>query len=265
MSDLADEPHTTSSKVSPITRKLLNLPGQSLDIRLQDFAADHFLLPMMVVAMLLIMCITEWTGYLSHSERNPWGLSAMFIVTAVAFGMRWRRDWAELKALKLGRDGERAMAEYMDQRLDPSARVFQDIPTAHGNVDHLIICSRGIYAVETKTRSKPPRRGAVVTVTSECLQVDGIAPDRDPISQARTGAMDLHQVLKTFTKKPVWVTPVVVFPGWSVLDRREFPAPVWVLGGSELAERIAQRSESLSALDVARLSRHLTRHIRAAK
>jgi len=119
--------------------------------------------------------------------------------------------------------------------------------------------------VETKTRSKPQRRGAVVSVTSEHLKVDGSKPDRDPLRQAREAATDLHQILKTFTRKPVWVTPIVVFPGWSIADHRESQAPVWVLSAADLAERISKESQTLSALEVARVSRHLTRYIRANK
>jgi Nuclease-related domain len=265
MSDITDNRGTVDNTDSPITKKLLNLPGQSVDAKLQDFAADHFLVPLMIVGMLLIVCATEWIGYFSNAPRNPWGYSAMLVVTVAVFAARWRKNWAQLKALKLGREGERAMAEYMNTRLDSTARVFHDVPIAHGNVDHVIICARGIYAVETKTRSKPLRRGAVVSVTSDHLKVDGFKPDRDPLSQAREAATDLQQILKTFTRKPVWVTPIVVFPGWSIADHRESRAPVWILSAADLAGRIARESETLTALDVARLSHHLTRYIRASK
>lgn len=265
MSDVDDTRGSTDEKGSPINRKLLNLPGQSVDRRLQDFATDHLFLPLLIVGMLLIVCMTEWIAYLTKSPRNPWGFSAMFVVAVAVFGTRWRRNWAQLKALKLGRDGERAMAEYLDARLDPTARVFHDVPIAHGNIDHVIICNRGVYAIETKTRTKPLRRAAVVSVTSELLRVDGFKPDREPMRQAREAATDLHQILRTFTRKPIWVTPVVVFPGWAIADHREDRQSVWVLSAADLAERIAQESQTLSALDVARLSRHLTKHIRAAK
>jgi hypothetical protein len=265
MSDITDNRGTVDSKDSPITKKLLNLPGQSVDIRLQDFAVDQFLLPFMIVSMLLIVCLTEWIGYFSNAPRNPWGFSAMLVVSVTVFAVRWQRNWAQLKQLKLGREGERAMAEYMNARLDPTARIFHDVPIAHGNVDHVIVCTRGIYAVETKTRSKPLRRGAVVSVTSDHLKVDGSRPDRDPLRQAREAATDLQQILKTFTKKPVWVTPIVAFPGWSIADHRESQPHVWVLSAADLAGRIARESETLTALEVARFSRHLTRYIRAGK
>ena len=172
--------------------------------------------------------LDEWIGYFSNAPRNPWGFSAMLVVSVAVFAARWQRNWAQLKALKLGREGERAMAEYMNTRLDPTARIFHDVPIAHGNVDHVIVCTRGIYAIETKTRSKPLRRGAVVSVTSDHLKVDGSRPDRDPLRQAREAGTDLQQILKTFTRKPIWVTPIVVFPGWSIADHRESQAPVWV-------------------------------------
>jgi hypothetical protein len=157
------------------------------------------------------------------------------------------------------------MAEYMNKRLDPTARIFHDVPIAHGNVDHVIVCTRGVYAVETKTRSMPLRRVAVVSVTADQLKVDGYRPDRDPLRQAREAATDLQLILRTFTRNPVRVTPIVVFPGWSIADHRESQAPVWVLSAADLAARIARESQTLSVLDVARLSRHLTRYVRASK
>jgi hypothetical protein len=265
MSDTTQDATTANRKNSPITKKLLNLPGQSVDAKLQDFVTDHFLLPTMIVGMLSILCLTEWIGYLGHGPRNPWGFSAMLIATVAIYGLGLRKNWASYKALKLGRDGERAMAEYMNARLDPTARVLHDVPIAHGNADHVIICTRGIYVVETKTRSKPLRRGAVVSVTSDCLKVDGSKPDRDPMIQARTAAADLHQILKTFTKNSIWIVPVVVFPGWTIADHREIRSAPWVLSAEDLADRIAREPETLSALAVARLSRHLTRYIRANK
>jgi hypothetical protein len=126
MSDITDNRGSVDNTDSPITKKLLNLPGQSVDTKLQDFAADHFLVPLMIVGMLLIVCATEWIGYFSNAPRNPWGYSAMLVVTVAVFAARWRRNWAQLKALKLGREGERAMAEYMNTRLDPTARAFHD-------------------------------------------------------------------------------------------------------------------------------------------
>jgi hypothetical protein len=105
----------------------------------------------------------------------------------------------------------------------------------------------------------------VVSVTSDHLKVDGSRPDRDQLHQAREAATDLQQILKTFTRKPIWVTPIVVLPGWSIADHRESQAPAWVLSAADLAGRIARESQTLSALDVARFSRHLTRYIRASK
>jgi Nuclease-related domain len=264
MSDFTDD-LAVKQKDSPIKIKLLNFPGQSVDRQLDDFATEHFLTPVMIVCMLSALAGIEWLGYLTNAPHNPWGFSAMLVATLAIYGVGLSKRIAEFKSLKLGREGERAVAEHLNAHLDSSARIFHDVPIAHGNADHVIICTRGVYAVETKTRSKPVRRGAVVSVMPDHLKVDGYKPDRDPMCQARTAALDLHQILKTFTRKPVWVTPIVVFPGWSISDQRECQSSPWVLSAEEVPDRIARERESLSPLEVARLSRHLRDYVRACK
>jgi hypothetical protein len=250
--------------VSPIKKPLLNLPGQSVQKKIQEFIDDNFVLPAMCLAVLLVLCVVEWIGYLMHAPRTPWIYSTMLVAAAVGFVLHWRGKWPKLLALKLGRDGERAVAEYLDRYLDPTARKFHDVPIAHGNVDHVIICTRGVFAIETKTRSQPHLRAAVVSVAADQLKVDGHTPDRDPIAQIRTGARDLHQVLSGYSKKPFFIRPVVLFPGWSIADHRQVDTEVWILEARELAARLEASPITLTSSDVRRLASRLTRFIRAA-
>jgi hypothetical protein len=137
--------------------------------------------------------------------------------------------------------------------------------TRSADIHNVIICSRGVFLVETKMRKKPTRRGSVISVTADELKVDGSKSDRDPMKQARAAALDIHQILKSFTPNPIWVNPIVVFPGWSIADSRESHSLPWVLNAEDLAPRIAKEPEWLSALTVARLSRYLARYIRSSQ
>jgi hypothetical protein len=250
--------------VSPITKPLLNLPGQSTDNALQELLEDHFLFPMMFLATLFIMCGMEWFGYLTKIPRNPLAYSVITMVAAIVMGIHWKRQWSRAQALQLGRQGERAVAEYLNHHLEIDARVFHDLPTNHGNIDHVIICSKGIYAVETKTRSKPRRRGALVSIASNGILVDGFKPDRDPLAQAQTCAIDLHQIMKSFTKRPIFVQPIVAFPGWDIVDRRE-TTNVWVVEPRDIGHRLSVAQDQLTEVEVARLARRLGKYIRASK
>jgi hypothetical protein len=105
------------SKRSPILRPLLKLPGQKLDEDLQDFLEDHLLGPIMVLVMITAMCLVEWAGYLKNSPRNPWIYTWWLLGAAVVTAIHWRQQWREAARLKLGREGERAVAEYRTSAL----------------------------------------------------------------------------------------------------------------------------------------------------
>ena len=132
-----------------------------------------------------------------------------------------------------------------------------------GNIDHVVICSRGIFAIETKTRSKPAK--PVVVVEDDQLLVDGYPPGRDPIVPALTCANNLRQILPESTGKIFDVRPIVVFPGWFIQDKRNFGAPVWVLEPKGLPAWIQREAATIAEADVSLATYHLSRYIRTYK
>lgn len=87
-----------------------------------------------------------------------------------------RRNLARLRALKLGRDGEKAVGQYLEQVRDVDARVFHDLIGEGFNLDHVLVTTKGIFAIETKTCSKPVRGEANITYDGEHLFVNGQRP-----------------------------------------------------------------------------------------
>lgn len=247
---------------SPITDKPLNVPGQSVDQALREFIDDHFLLPMSLLLALCLACGLEWLGYVKHWPRHPAIFSLVTIAALIAAAVYWKLQWSRVKELKLGRDGERAVGQFLDMHVEPDAVVYHDVPSEQGNIDHVIICSRGIYVVETKTRTKPRRGTPLVLVENNQLTVGGRVPDRDAVAQARACANDLKRLLRASTGKPYDVRAVVVFPGWLVTDRREGQRAVWVLEPKALPRWIAKEPVTISPSDVSLASYHLSRYIR---
>src|SRR5689334_11974907 len=96
-------------------------------------------------------------------------------------------------------------------------RVFHDVKGGENfNIDHVLVGPGGVFAVETKTRSKPEGRDAKVVYDGECVRVDGMEPDRDPVEQARANADRVRDLLREMTGNWIRVRPVVVYPGWWV-------------------------------------------------
>lgn len=139
--------------------------------------------------------------------------------------------------------------------------MLHDIPAESFNLDHVVICTRGIYAIETKTRSKLSPSARVV-VENNRLTVAGYAPDRNPIEQATAAARWLENRLHQSTGKRFFVRGVVVFPGWFV-EQRGPRGDVWVLEPKALPAFIENVPEMIAPSDATLAADHLSRYVRS--
>lgn len=87
-----------------------------------------------------------------------------------------------LHQLRLGRDGERAVAQYLEWFRTAGFFIFHDVPNGDANVDHVLIGPKGAFTIETKTLSKPHRGECKITVVegggSRQRAYAGPGPDR---------------------------------------------------------------------------------------
>jgi hypothetical protein len=142
---------------------------------------------------------------------------------------------------------------------------LHDIQGDGFNVDHVVVSSRGIFCIETKTISKQ-RADAVVRFDGTRVFVDGRSPDRDPVKQVTATAKWLCEQIAESTGKRFWVRPVVVYPGWYVETPPEARgSSVWVLEPKALAKWIENEPSSIDDSDVSLIAYHLTRMIRAGE
>lgn len=81
-------------------------------------------------------------------------LGAVFVVIKIVALMGRIRD------LSLGRDAEVAVGQELNQLARDGFDVFHDVyGDGPFNVDHVVVGRSGVYAIETKGRSKPLRNG----------------------------------------------------------------------------------------------------------
>jgi hypothetical protein len=183
-------------------------------------------------------------------------------VVAIFFaGWRFFVVRRKVQSLRQGRDGERAVGQFLERLRQDGGQVFHDIPGTGFNLDHVVISTHGIYAIETKTWSKPWPNAQVV-VDGKTLTVAGQVPARSPIVQAASAANWLEKLLRESTGKRFFVRGVVVFPGWFV-EQTGPRGDVWVLEPKMLPGFIGQAPEMMSASDVALASFHLSRYVRS--
>lgn len=247
---------------SPLRSRPHRVPGQSVDEHLHDRLINDILVPIILAAMLVALAVIEWVRMLRPSPPQPWLLTGFALLGLGYAVLRIWRSVPKLRALKLARDGERAVAEVLERLRESGYRVFHDIIGDGFNIDHVIIGPHGIYTIETKTYSKPRTGKPIVTFNGEHLIVNGHTPDRNAVSQARSQASFIRSVLRESTGRDVRVRPVVVYPGWFVARDAGVRSDVWALNPKALESFLVHEPELLSAEDQHLFSFHLSRFVR---
>jgi hypothetical protein len=249
------------AKLKPPAQTLRN-PGQSIDEEIERVIHDDFMTFFVLALVLWAIACFELIGKAAHWPRIP-GIYAIAAAAATVFCVvQFIRTKKRVKHLKKGRDGEREVAEILDELKRQGASVLHDLPGEAGNVDHVIICTRGIFVVETKAWSKPENVWQM-EFDGERIHIPDRPADAAPIIQCKAEAGDIKTLLKESTSKVFPVRGVVVFLDWYVNRQPSARgAAVWVLNPKELAGWIRGEPEVLSADEVAMATLHLKQFVK---
>jgi hypothetical protein len=254
-----------SKKKSPLKDKPLRLAGQSLDEEIRRLNEDFLSYWGVIAALLVVIAVYEWVKWYSVKPPHPvfaTVIAGIAILVTIWKGFRLR---AQIRQLKLGRDGERTVGEDLEKLREKGFKVFHDVVGGNFNVDHVIIGPPGVYSIETKTLSKPTDRDARITYSDGQLKADDRVFQRDPVAQVRAGAQWIKQILEESTGKEFYVHPVLLFPGWFIEPiPRELKAEIWVLEPKALAKYLENKPPILSLEDVHLASYHLSRYVRSS-
>lgn len=209
---------------SPLVDDLLRLPGETLNERFRDTIFDLcgvFAASMFVPAIGLLVLFNSWVDP-AKIKFGP--VAAVAILTTLA-GISWSL-WKTLKILRTisttrrGLEGELATAQLLTPLLAEGWQLFHDLPMKRGNVDHVLIGPTGVYAIETKYRSKrlslKGKEGAQAEYDGNSIRFAGGANEHLPVQQAQAVANELSKWLHGKLGEPVNVVPVVALPGWFV-------------------------------------------------
>lgn len=214
---------------SPLKRKPNRLAGQSLDEQLDALRNEKALIYFFLPVLLWVFAGMEWYAQWKGVPRQP----AAFALAALAFslisGWRFRQLIRTSRRLKLGRDGERVVAQTLQTLRVGHLRVLNDLICGDFNIDHVVICERGVFVVETKTWSKP-RSDARIQVRDGKILKDGRPVDRDPIRQVVAAANWLSAKIEAGAGPRIPVRSVVAIPNWFIEPPEPgTKAPAWVL------------------------------------
>jgi hypothetical protein len=239
----------------------LRLPGQSLDDRIREVIERQINDRIMFAGIIGMLTIFEWARWAFDIRLHPLILTMAFIIIAVAIVPGIVRTRKQVRAMRLGRDGERAVGQALEQLRRHGYRVFHDILGPSWNIDHVVIGPGGVFTVETKTLSKPLRGRAVIRHEGRTLK-KGPFDLSNCLDQARAQAAYVDAWLKDATGLRYSVQPTLVFPGWSV-DSCDADLEVWVMDPKELIKRVQARDTQFSPAQIKSAASALSTEIRS--
>jgi hypothetical protein len=230
-----------------ISEKLLRPAGYSLRVQMADIHFD--ILTLLLISVLSAMASVGALGFPPSDRigRLVW-LTVAACAAAFSGVMAWRKR-TQMRRVWRGWIGEQAMAEYLASLTSQGFRVFHDFPLEKENIDHVVVCSAGVFAIETKCWSK--RKGKVKGDYYKAV-FDGRAirfpwgATTKPIEQAKRITKRLEDFLSKSTGQRIVVRPIVALPGWYVSTTGE-SVEVQVLNGKQVSGYIASQPARISA------------------
>ncbi len=250
---------------SPLRAPPLRTPGQSLDEEMQRLLDDKLVGYFMVAGTFFVLTFMEWWRW--YFERPPRPMLLTVITVAILIFVGWKLAGLRqrFRLLRQGRDGERAVGQFLERLREDGYRVLHDLVGEGFNVDHVLIGPAGVFAIETKTISKPARGPAEIVYDGNQVLIDGFAPERDPIVQGKAQARWLRELIEESTGRRCEVRAIVVYPGWFVKsDARGKWSEVLVLNPRTLPAFLAKCEHCLPAADIQLITYHLSRYIRVS-
>ncbi len=208
---------------SPFTRELLRSPGQSLLAQLDAINEDLIFYLILALVMPLIIYSTHIS--ISYFNGTTETLSRILFSICAGIGLFIFSLYKVLKLLgrrrlfRLGYEGGLAVGQELDQLMREGFSIYHDFPADGFNIDHIVVGPKGVFAVETKARSKATTKNRVEDAT---VEYDGRAlyfpkgDDFETIDQARRQASWLSNWLGKAIGEPIAARAIVALPGWFV-------------------------------------------------
>jgi hypothetical protein len=251
----------------PVQDKLIRAPGETLRQKLENYD-DTLLLHLVGTALApLLLMVFGLMGIARMPENYQlWTLIGLLLIIGAAlyFSARWLMLILEKRRNHyLGYFGERVVGETLDEALSSKGfRVFHDVPALESspvfNIDHVIVGSTGVYAIETKTRRKGKARPGypehkVIFDGQQLVYPWG--EDFHGLNQARDRALWLEEWLAQLLGRRVPVQPILTFPGWWVEEHAV--GPIRVTSPKQIAAIVLRNGPLLTEEQIDLVSKQL--------
>ena len=208
---------------SPIGIDLLRPAGHTVREQLEEASTDLIWDILVLSAIPLLLLATYLAQVQVQSLSRASHVAWIYFAAAIAF-IAWMirklvKAGERLDHLRAGFDAELAVGQELDQLMRTGAAVYHDFPAEGFNIDHIVISSQGVFAVETKGYTKPGdmsgKEAAKVTFDGKVLKFPTWTTS-EPIEQADRQAQWFSKWASSATGEKVLAWPVVALPGWFV-------------------------------------------------
>jgi hypothetical protein len=243
---------------SPFTNNFLRSPGESLNrqiMEINDKMTEHIVMTLMAPILLYALYMSS---LYSRNLKYTASTNMVFIIAGTIFIAYHLFKLIKLtnlrRSYRLGYEGEIAVGQELNQLMRDGYYVFHDFPAKNFNIDHIVVGSPGVFAVETKARSKMPSDNSnidyKVTYDGNRLHFPK-GTDAQSIEQAKRQAKWLSGELSKATGEQVSVRPVLALPGWyvertssngiAVINPKNFRSIAKPKDGSYLSDQMISR------------------------
>ena len=196
---------------------LRNAPGKYVLERLRSFEAKALTAYSVFSALLFTVVFLSLALIFDFSVLALWKIAlALAVVGTLVLVVFWVcRVVPEMSNLKLGQAGEYITEQHLaDAIRRDDWHVFHGFrPDNYGDIDHIVISPKGVFAIEVKAlRGEKVRQN-----DKDELFLDGKPLHKwSPIKQAKDNATALHRWIEKEVNLNVSVTPIVCFPDKNV-------------------------------------------------
>ena len=212
---------TNDLRKNPINIDLLRNPGESLSEQIEDknLDVDSYLTSLAIGPLL---CYTMFLQG-NQSELNAILLTIVGLGFTVFFTYKLVKLSQVRNKLKLGYEAELAVGQQLNSLMRDGYYVFHDVHLNNSvddyNIDHVVVGTTGVFAVETKGRSKPIQKDGKAEFKVKFNGTQLIFPtwvESEPVEQAKRQASALQKWLSSAVGEAVEVKTVLAIPGWYI-------------------------------------------------
>lgn len=258
-----------NQKKSPIKKKPLRFAGQSLSEELEDILYDKVLVYIILSIVSLVAAGMEWWRWYFDTPPSPVGITVFAVGITVYSIVRIYLMKDGIRSLKQGRDGECVVGQTLESMRERGCKVFHDIQDWGAknddfNLDHVLVCERGIFVIETKTYSKLVKGQSLIKFTGDRLFIDSYE-NLKIIPQTSAQKQWLERLIYKETGARFSVKPIVVFPGWFIEgdgNKKSSGQDLWVLEPKALPAFISNLPKTLENQDKIRVANALSNYVR---